>query len=305
MTYARQDDSNSNDGGRFAVSMQAAPEPTARSVMRERSEKLAPKPAEPEPTQVAALAQTPARVVEEKRPALVDAPIPLARPRGLSVPVPAADPAASAQLAALAAAAGPLAFAPPGSPTQDQRLILASLPPRRPDAITALIEGAVAGRPTSAPVPPARPVAFANLALADLRGTETPPQTEGKLVTVTHPLPPGRPRAEGVTQVAMPSPIRPTVPTPTPIVAQYDADRTGLDSLFAAVARTSTAPEGKSVTIATARTRSVPSAGSAAPIRGPSPAAALGFSHAEPSDAKTGSFSGPAVRALPTNFIQN
>ncbi|MDP3254371.1 hypothetical protein, partial [Bosea sp. (in: a-proteobacteria)] len=61
------------------------------------------------------------------------------------------------------------------------------------------------------------------------------------------------------------------------------------------------APAGRSVTVARART----TAPVTAPIAGPSPAAALGFSHAEPSDARTGSFSGPAVRPLPTNFIQN
>ncbi|WP_236841695.1 DUF882 domain-containing protein [Bosea sp. PAMC 26642] len=309
MAYARQDDSNSNDGGRFAVSMEQQiqqPDPAAaRSVLRARSERLAPKIVEPEPTQVAALAPAPAAPpVEDKRPRLIDAPIPLARPRGLTLPVQPGDPAASTEVAGLAGAGGALAFASPNAPTPDQRLILASLPPRRPGEMTALVESVVAGKPMNAPVPPARPVAFANLALADLRGTETT-QPEGKLVAVSHPLPPGRPRLEGVTQAAMPTSIRPTAPVPTPIVAQYDADRTGLDSLFAAVARTSVAPEGKSVSIATARTRSAPSTPGSAPIQGPSPAAALGFSHADPSDAKTGSFSGPAVRALPTNFIQN
>lgn len=295
--------SNSNDAWRFAPS----PEPPTRSVMRERTERLAPKPAEPEPTQVAALAPTraPVPVAEPKRPALVDAPIPLARPRGLTVPVAPADAQSSAQLAALAASAGALAFAPSGGQVQDQKLSLALLPPRRPDAMAAPVDAAAAGKATTAPVPPARPGAFANLALADLRGTETAqPQPEGRLVTVNHPLPPGRPRAEGAAVAALPTPIRPMAPAPTPIVAQYDADRSGLDSLFAAVARSTPVPEGRTVTVATARTRATSTSGSA-PIQGPSPAAALGFSHADPSDAKTGSFSGPAVRALPTNFIQN
>ena len=66
------------------------------------------------------------------------------------------------------------------------------------------------------------------------------------------------------------------------------------------------APEasGRTVTVATARARTT-TPGFGAPIQAPGPAASLGFSHADPSDAKTGSFSGPAVRPLPTNFVQN
>ena len=78
-------------------------------------------------------------------------------------------------------------------------------------------------------------------------------------------------------------------------------DRSGLEALFATVARP--VRSGKPVTVATARTR--PAGPSAAPIAGPSPAAALGFSHADPVDARPGAFTGPAVRPLPTNYVQN
>ncbi len=313
MAYANPGyvDNNANDGGRFPVAM-AAPEAAPRSLARERAERLAPRAAEPPATQAVApvnAAATPPPP-QENRPSLVDAPIPLARPRGLTLPQQPGE--GTVQVAALPAAGGALAFAQQPTPA-DQKLILAALPPRRPGEIAGLTETVIAGRPTNAPLPPTRPAALAQFALAGsstplgpltqtaLRGSEAvaqPAVPEGRLVTVSHPLPPSRPQSGGVT-VAASVPARHAA---TPIVAQYDADRSGLDSLFAAVARTP-APAGTSVTVATARARTT--APAIAPIAGPSPAAALGFSHAEPSDARTGSFSGPAVRALPTNFVQN
>jgi hypothetical protein len=312
MAYATpaRDDSNSNDGGRFAVAVQApAPDPVARTVVRERSERLAPRIVAPQEPQVAALAPAAAPPpVDDKRPRLIDAPIPLARPRGLTMPL---QPGDSIQVAALPASGGALAFAPQGAAAEDQKFVLASLPPRRPDQMVSLIEAVVEGKPMNAPLPPTRPAAFANLVLADLRGganaaAETPQaQPVGRLVTITHPLPPGRPREDGFALASVPAVSRhaPSPAPTTPIVAQYDADRTGLDSLFATVVR-SPATAGKAVTVATARTKAGP-ANNAEPIQAPGPAASLGFSHAEPSDAKTGSFSGPAVRPLPTNFVQN
>lgn len=331
MAYAtpnRRDDSNSNDGGRFATStpIAPAPEPAARSVVRERSERLAPRTVEPQEQQVAALAPppapAPAAAPEDKRPRLIDAPIPLARPRSLPIP---AEPGEATQLAALPATNGALAFAAQSGASVTDKLVLASLPPRRPDQMAALIETAATtklelatGTPMAAPIPPTRPAALANLALAGLRGTdETQAQAQptalppGKLVTITHPLPPSRPQVGGVAVVAAPTssrhapsaPATATASAQTPIVTQYDADRSGLDSLFATVTRGS-AQEGKPVTVATTRARTTQPA-TAAPIQAPGPAASLGFSHADPSDAKTGSFSGPAVRSLPTNFVQN
>jgi hypothetical protein len=279
--------------------------------VRERSERLAPRSVEPpQPAQVAAVAPAaaPPPPADVTRPRLIDAPVPLARPRGLTMPL---QPGDSIQVAALPASGGALAFAPQGAAAEDKKFVLASLPPRRPDQMVSLIAAVVEGKPMNAPLPPTRPAAFANLVLADLRGgtgasAETPEvQPAGRLVTITHPLPPGRPRDDGFVLASMPSVSRhaPSPAPATPIVAQYDADRTGLDSLFATVAR-SPAAAGKVVTVATTRTKAGP-ANNAEPIQAPGPAASLGFSHAEPSDAKTSSFSGPAVRPLPTNFVQN
>jgi uncharacterized protein YcbK (DUF882 family) len=321
---AARDDSNSNDGGRFATAAVSvpAPEPVARSVVRERSERLAPRTVEPQQPQVAALAPAapvePPPPAEDKRPRLIDAPMPLARPRGLAIPP---DAAGATQLAALPATNGALAFAAQGGSSVTDKLVLAALPPRRPDQIAALIETVAtdklelaAGKPMSAPIPPARPVAFAHLALAGLLGsdeaqTQAAAAPEGKLVAITHPLPPSRPLGDGFVLATAASRHAPTPPAPattaipTPIMAQYDADRSGLDSLFATVGR-SLPSTGRPVNVATARARTTQPAVTA-PIQSPSPAASLGFSHSDPNDAKSDSFSGPAVRALPTNFVQN
>lgn len=318
MAYApaSRDDSNASDGGRFPV-YYGTPEPDPRAPARERSARLAPRAAELPAVQAVAPINAAAAPPEPNRPALVDAPLPLARPRSLTLPQQPTETAGAVQVAALPATGGALAFAQATGP--DQKLVLAALPPRRPGEIAALPETVLAGRPTQAPLPPQRPTALAGFALA---GQSTPPVPsaqlglrngweigaqpaltqpavpEGRLVTVNHPLPPSRPG----TAASVAAATTPARAAPTPIVAQYDADRSGLDSLFAAVVRTP-APAGTRTTVATARTRTT--ASGAAPIAGPSPAAALGFSHAEPSDARTGSFSGPAVRPLPTNFIQN
>ncbi|WP_244639181.1 DUF882 domain-containing protein [Bosea sp. ANAM02] len=307
MAYANTNsygDANSPDGGRLAVILgqQQPAAPAMRTLTRERSERLAPQvntpqqqPAPtPEPPAVAVAAASPQRP-QEIRPQLIDAPLPLARPRGLSLP---AEDGAPVQIAALPAAGGALAFAP----QPEQKLVLASLPPRRPDEVAGPSEIVTAGQPTNAPLPPMRPTALADAAIASLRGTEAPeaPLTqasEGRLVTAS--LPPVRPREGGVsfataTQRSMPVPDEPE--------DAAEMDRGGLTSLFAAVSRTGRTP-GKPVTVATARARSTGPSGT--PIAGPSPAAALGFSHADPVDAKPGSFSGPAVRPLPTNFVQN
>jgi uncharacterized protein YcbK (DUF882 family) len=316
MAYANNSgiaDSNASDGGRFAVAA-APPEPTSRSLTRERSERLAPRQAQPPqeaPAAVVAVVPTPAPVPtpvpEDNRPKLIDAPVPLARPRGLTLPQQPGDAGAAVQVAALPSSGGALAFAPQPALSSDQRLVLASLPPRRPDQIVSLIDSVVAGKPTNAPLPPTRPAAFASLAGVALRGSndvasQQPALPEGRLVAVNHPMPPSRPRDGGVSVVASSAARSMPVSAPAPEVAAYEADRSGLDSLFAAVSRTTRSPD-RPVTVATARSRTTVPA--ASPISGPSPAAALGFSHADPSDAKVGSFSGPAVRSLPTNFVQN
>ncbi len=119
---------------------------------------------------------------------------------------------------------------------------------------------------------------------------------------VTASLPPARPREGGVSYATATQRSLPLASEPEQPDQPAGMDRSGLDALFATVARPVRA-SGKPVTVATARTRAA--APSAAPIAGPSPAAALGFSHADPVDARPGRFSGPAVRPLPTNYVQN
>ncbi len=296
MAYAAGgSDGNSSDGGRFAVAM--APS----ALTRERSERLAPQPAAapepaaPQPAPAAAPPQLPQPPAPDNRPQLIEAPLPLARPRGLT------DDNASLQLASLPAAGGALAFAQPGA---GQQFVLASLPPRRPDEMAAASAAAAivaGGSPVSAPLPPIRPTALADATIVALRGTDTvsgaAPALEGRLVTAA--LPPVRPREGGVSFAVASQRSAPIAAEPEEAVPM---DRSGLSSLFAAVSRTSVAPV-RPVNVATARTRTTVPA--AVPIGAPGPAAALGFSHADPVDAKPGAFTGPAVRPLPTNFVQN
>lgn len=302
MAYAG--DNNSEDGGRFAV-FNAQPvqaEASGRALLRDRSNRAT----QPQPqaeTQVAALtpatAPTPAAPPPEPaKPNPIALTLPVARPQGLT------PPAGSPQLAALAAEASAVSV-----PVADQKLVLASLPPRRPSDLPApSLEAIITGRAVAAPLPPTRPVALASLSTEGLRlGSE--PESDvpagAKLVNVSHPLPPARPRPAGRPEpeperiVAAASSHQPR----TPIAAEYDADRAGLDTLFAAVSAPS-APTRKT-NVATARAKVASEAQAKGWVVGASPAAALGFSAAEPSDVGTGGFSGPAVRSLPTTFVQN
>lgn len=306
MAYAG--DNNSEDGGRFAV-FNAQPvqaEASGRALLRDRSNRAT----QPQPqaeTQVAALApaaattaaQAPAALPPEPaKPSPIALTLPVARPQGLT------PPAGSPQLAALAAEASAVSV-----PLADQKLVLASLPPRRPTDLPApSLEAIITGRAVAAPLPPARPVALASLSTDGLRlggEPESDVPAGAKLVNVSHPLPPIRPRPSGRPEpeperaVAAASSHQPR----TPIAAEYDADRAGLDSLFAAVAAPSTA--GRKTTVATAKAKVASDPQARGWVVGASPAAALGFSAAEPSDVGTGGFSGPAVRSLPTTFVQN
>lgn len=296
MAYAG--DSNSGDGGRFAVfnAQPAQAEPTGRALMRERSNRATtPAPAAPAAapaeTQLAALTPPPA---EPPKPSAIATALPVARPASLTLPPP---PAGSPQLAALAAEASALPL-----PQTEQKLILASLPPRRPgDLPPPVLEAVVAGRPVAAPLPPIRPVVLANLAPEPARAeAEDATPAGARLVNVSHPPPPIRPRAPG----EAPRRVAEGAATEarTPMAAEYDADRSGLDSLFAAVAQPAAAPRRAGVATAKAKVTDPAARGW---VAGPSPAAALGFSNAAPSDLKTSGFSGPAVRALPTTFVQN
>lgn len=296
MAYAG--DSNSGDGGRFAVfnAQPAQAEPTGRALMRERSNRATtPAPAAPAAapaeTQLAALTPPPA---EPPKPSAIATALPVARPASLTLPPP---PAGSPQLAALAAEASALPL-----PQTEQKLILASLPPRRPgDLPPPVIEAVVAGRSVAAPLPPIRPVVLANLAPEPARAeAEDATPAGARLVNVSHPPPPIRPRAPGEAPRRVAEGA--AAETRTPMAAEYDADRSGLDSLFAAVAQPAAAPRRAGVATAKAKVTDPAARGW---VAGPSPAAALGFSNAAPSDLKTSGFSGPAVRALPTTFVQN
>jgi uncharacterized protein YcbK (DUF882 family) len=299
MAYAG--DSNSGDGGRFAVynAQPAQSEPTGRALMRERSNRAtAPTApvAEPTETQVAALAPQPA---EPPKPAPIATALPVASPASLTLPTP---PAGSPQLAALAAEASALPL-----PQAEQKLILASLPPRRPGDLPGpapVLENIIAGRPVSAPLPPTRPVVLASLAPESLRqeaDEEDAVPAGARLVAISHPSPPIRPRAPGESQRRAVDVA--ATETRTPMAAEYDADRSGLDSLFAAVAHPAPTP-ARRVGISTAKAK-VTDPAARGWVAGPSPAAALGFSSGAPTDLKTSGFSGPAVRALPTTFVQN
>lgn len=296
MAYAV--DSNNGDGGRFGIfsTQPAQPEPTARAVLRDRSNRATTTTTQqPEETQVAALA--PAQVAPPK-PSPIATALPVPRPSGLT------PPAGSPQLAAMAAEASTLPL-----PAAEQKLILASLPPRRPTDLPAApaLDAVLTGRPVSAPLPPSRPVAIASLSTEGLRlndEAEDAVPAGAKLVAVNHPPPPIRPRLPGV------APERPATtqiaaqPRSTPIAAEYNADRAGLDSLFAAVSAPET-PGPRRATVATARAKTGSEAHAKGWVAGANPAAALGFSSAEPSDVGTSGFTGPAVKALPTTFVQN
>lgn len=306
MAYAG--DSNSGDGGRFAVfnPQPAQPEPTGRSVLRERSNRATTTTAPPpEETQVAALAPAQVAPPEPPKPAPIATALPVARPNGLTPPVPNPPPG-SPQLAALAAEATALPL-----PAAEQKLILASLPPRRPtDLPGPSLETILTGKAVSAPLPPSRPVALASLSTEGLRLNDDAEDAVSaipagaKLVAINHPMPPIRPRPPGAapeqagtTQIA-------ARPRSTPIAAEYNADRAGLDSLFAAVSAPE-APPARRATVATAKAKAGSEAQAKGWVAGANPAAALGFSAAEPSDVGTSGFSGPAVKALPTTFVQN
>ncbi|KRE14721.1 hypothetical protein ASE66_15360 [Bosea sp. Root483D1] len=305
MAYAG--DSNNGDGGRFAVfnGQPAQPEPAGRAVLRERSNRATTTTAQPPAeTQVAALAPAEVAPPEPPKPSPIATALPVARPSGLTPPVPNL-PAGSPQLATLAAEASALPL-----PAAEQKLILASLPPRRPTDLPAAapaLETILTGRSVSAPLPPSRPVEIASLSTEGLRlsdEAEDAVPAGAKLVAVNHPPPPIRPRLPGA------APERPATtqiaaqPRSTPMAAEYNADRAGLDSLFAAVSAPETPPTRRA-TVATAKAKTGSEAHAKGWVAGANPAASLGFSAAEPSDVGTSGFSGPAVKALPTTFVQN
>lgn len=225
---------------------------------------------------------------------LVNAPFPTARPRDLG-PVQIASVQPGPPGERLNWQRGPQSSAPLSASEAPQeppaRVVMAPVPPRRPDQLIQL-----AGLPTaSGPVE-----------ASAITATATPATDPvSRRVTVSHPLPPERPRLPGVMTLAAVEPARPVQPlrdersTPTEAAQPAQSDRRALDNLFAAVA-TGSVPVSGRVTI------TKPRRADGAALQGPveaAPAAALGFTASEPLDTRADRFSGRAVQPLPTNFI--
>lgn len=309
-TLAYAPASSSTEGGDiYAILRPAAVQTEARARSGLTSGQARGNP--PEATQVAALPATAgqaapasarAAIAEEpakptpaplpNTPRFVAAPFPMARPTNLA-PVQIASVQPGATGARLNWQQGPAGVVPspeiaPAAPeASSARVVLAPLPPRRPDvAPAAQFELASAA---STPIAPS---------------AAAPRDLPGKLVRVSHPVPPERPRSSAASATITAAVLaRPTVVTPVGQAAPATPaapDRQALSSLFAAVATGALpAPTAK---VTTTRARA------AQPVAGQveidsAPAAALGFSQRDPNDTRADRFSGPAVRALPTNYI--
>ncbi|MCX7339060.1 MAG: DUF882 domain-containing protein [Hyphomicrobiales bacterium] len=307
---APQPSSHRDDAGVYAflsnpqgVEQPAAPRSTGRSRAGETQAAALARPADgnteaPRPAPARAPVAAPAPEPAPPAPAtprFVQAPFPTARPPGLA-PVQLAFVQPGSTGARLEWNQGTSGQPAPETPTlavSSQRVVLAPVPPRRPDGLVALAPAAITSTSTGPLLASSSPVVAVTL-LAD------PPP---KLVSVSHPAPPQRPplltgtiaRTEApppatVTAAAPPVPVQP---------AQIRAERQALDTLFAAAAL-GTLPAG-SAKIMTSRARSQPS--QTEPLdTGGQPAAALGFTQRDPNDARSDRFSGPAVRPLPPTF---
>ncbi len=258
--------------------------------------------AESAPLQTAAIVTPPIN-----QPRFVQAPFPTARPVGLA-PVQLAsvqpgstgqrlnwqqgpsgaqtDVAAQADVPASASGAALL------------RSVLAPLPPRRPDTVQVALAPALPGQST------------ADTPSASTGAAVLPRDLPGKLVTISHPLPPERPQgpfqrvavaapASASAPATASAPIRATPPIVAAPVTLPSTDRAALDNLFAAAATGALPTPLTRVTTARARAQQ-PQSGQVSVDTGP--AAALGFTQREPNDTRSDRFSGPAVGPLPTTF---
>ncbi len=249
----------------------------------------------PAPSRAPVAAPPPEPTPVPATPRFVQAPFPTARPPGLA-PVQLASVQPGSTGARMQWNQGAPGQPAPDTPTLDassQRVVLAPVPPRRPDGLVALAPAALATA-SAGPV-----LASASRAVAVTLPADPPP----KLVSVNHPAPPQRPPlltgAIARTQ-APPTPIVAATAPPVPVQpAQNRAERQALDNLFAAAAL-GTLPAG-SAKITTSRARSQPSQAESLDT-GAQPAAALGFTQRDPNDARSDRFSGPAVRPLPPTF---
>jgi uncharacterized protein YcbK (DUF882 family) len=305
---------NSDSADMFAVfntTPAAEPAPAARAARRTppQTQVAALPPASPEADPAAAPARAAEPVPTPAPPAaprFVQAPFPLARPSGLGpvatgpVQVAAVQPGATGDRLNWQRgpqgqeAAGP-AQAAAAAAEPEARSVMAPAPPRRPDAF------ALAFAPATGPQPG---LAGATLAGTTLAGATTLPLADppGRLVTVSHPAPPERPRVAlaPAAVAAAPAAAASAPPAQLPTARRVDpADRQALDNLFAAVAVGSTPSPSARVTQTRARATQ-PAAGQL--TAEPPPAAALGFTARGPLDTRADRFSGPAVRPLPTTF---
>ncbi|MCU0885309.1 MAG: DUF882 domain-containing protein [Beijerinckiaceae bacterium] len=243
-------------------------------------------------------AQAPASPVPAQ-PRFVAAPFPIARPSNLApVQLASVEPGSTGQrLNWQQGPSGIPAGAEQAQPAPAGRLVVAPVPPRRPDdppqsASPGLALAAAATVPVNAQAP--APAA-----------TRDPP---GRLVAINHPLPPERPRlavaaaqpSAGAGLAASPALAAPAAGRSTaPARPAANPDRSALDNLFAAVATGSLPDSAAKVTTTRARTTQ-PQAGPVASDA--APAASLGFTQRDPNDTRPDRFSGPAVRPLPTNY---
>ncbi len=315
LAYAPASGDGSDRYGTEQVQIAAAPVPDQRSAVRGRRAAN---------QQVAALpkaeeAETPAKATESapvqaaialppiNQPRFVQAPFPTARPANLApVQLASVQPGSTGQrlnwsqgpsgVQSDAAAQVEAATPPSAAGTALLRSVLAPLPPRRPDAVQMALAPALAGQ-SSADAP-------ANTGAAPL-----PRDLPGKLVTISHPLPPERPQGPSQ-RVAVAAPVAApaSIPVSTPVRTAPPAaaalvvpstDRAALDNLFATAATGALPTPSTRVTTARARAQQ-PQSGHVGVDTGP--AAALGFTQREPNDTRSDRFSGPAVGPLPTTF---
>jgi uncharacterized protein YcbK (DUF882 family) len=292
MAYAS---GNSDDGGsRPGFFQQPQPEiESGNAVMRERSNRIRPSRAQPQEqrTQVAAVSaplvpepksEKPAEAIAAPpatpvapRFATVLTPVPLARPRGLTLsPDPAVVPGEGFTLAALS-----------GTPADatGTKLVAAPLPPVRPNAFTASGVTSVA---MHTPGTDEVPTADKTIELAP------------RLMLLRHPAPPERPRIEVARAPETMATANATNRGPEALPVN---ERAALNNLFEAVAIPATTARTR---VSTARAVKVSSADTDTWTSSTTPAASFGFSRTAPSDIGTNRFSGPAVRALPTTFVQ-
>jgi uncharacterized protein YcbK (DUF882 family) len=285
---------NSDDGGsRPGFFPQIQPDvESGAAVMRERSSRIRPvrAPQQEQKTQVAAVSQPvePPSQVEAKPAApepaplapkftTVIAPLPLARPRGLAITPDPAIPGEGFVLASLPNAA---------SDANSPKLVLTPQPPARPGALT------------SGSIPLASLSAFNAEEPATASSLEKTASLAPIVIRISHPEPPGRPRID-VALASIPTAAKSET---LPVAVRPPTEREALQNLFDAVV--TPAPSSRTK-ISTAKATKVTSNDTDSWASSSIPVASFGFSRTTPSDVKTDKFSGPAVRALPTTFVQN